>query len=54
MKEILGVIFQIVFLLVGLGLTFFLLYFGFRSSGKNQNNIDQKDIDIKGKFIGRT
>jgi hypothetical protein len=51
----LGVIFQILFLLLGLGLTFLLLYYGFRSSGKGQkSNINQKDLEIKGKFIGRT
>ena len=55
MKEILGVIIQIVFISVGLGSAVLLLYLGLKSSRKGQTNtIDLKDIDTKSKFIGRT
>jgi len=55
MKEVLGVIMEIIFLSVSLGIAFLLIYFGFRASRQNKtNNIDLKDIEKQGKFIGRT
>ena len=44
MKDFIDTTIQIVFLLVGLGLGFWLLYFSFRSPGKSQG----KGIEIEG------
>ena len=55
MKEIIGVILQMAFLLIGLGIAFLLLYFGIKSPRQNETkNLDLKDTDVKEKFIGRT
>lgn len=55
MKEIFGSILQIVFLLIGLGIAFLLLYFGFRSSRQNETkDLIKKDTDVEAKLIGKT
>ena len=55
MKEIVGVIIQIIFLSVSLGIAFLLLYLGLRSPRQNKmKRIDLTDIDSQGKFLGKT
>jgi len=54
-KELIGVILQIILLLVAVGIAFLLLYLGFRSPRQNKmNNIDQTELETHHKFIGKT
>ena len=55
MKEIVEVIMPIGFLLVGLGIAGLFIYYGLKPSGKKRPDpMEQEDIKVKGKFIGRT
>ena len=53
MKEFIGLILQITFIGIGLGISFLLLYFGFISPRKKKaDDPDQQSMEMKGKFIG--
>lgn len=55
MKEFISLAVQIIFILTGFGVAFCLLYFAFKSPGKDKiDHFDLLDTDKKEKFIGRT
>ena len=54
MKEILDVVFQGAFLLIGLGLAAWLLYYAFRSGEKSgHDQIELKEIETKKKSLSK-
>jgi energy-coupling factor transporter transmembrane protein EcfT len=55
MREVFDSAIQVVFILAGFVLAFWLLYYALKSPKKYQRtDIDPSDLETKGKFIGRT